>query len=309
VTVLTQIEQEEIEYPSSDGEPMAESDITRDYMTYGVEALKLYFESRSDVYVSANSFVYYEEGNKAAVVAPDVYVVLGVRKRKRDNYKIWKEAGIAPQFVLEITSETTQDVDQESKPETYRSLGVKEYFQYDPSGDYLNPILQGLRLVNNQYEPIPVNNIAFDTLWLYSEVLGLELHIISGELRFRNPQTGEFLKTYQQSEEGRLAAESAFQQSEQARLAEQQARLAAESAFQQSEQARLAEQQARLAEQQARLAAESAFQQSEQARLATELSLRAVVSQLLNSGMNLAQVAQMVNLPISEVQRLIGENE
>ena len=260
MTVFTQIEQEEIEYPSSDGEPMAESDITRDYMTYGVEALKLHFQGRSDVYVSANSFVYYEEGNKAAVVAPDIYVVFGVRKRQRDNYKIWKEAGIAPQFVLEITSATTQDVDQETKPETYRSLGVREYFQYDPSGDYLNPILQGVRLVNNQYEPIEANNLAFDTLWLYSEVLGLELHIVSGELRFRNPQTGEFLKTHEEEQQGRLA-----------------------------------EQQARLVEQQARLAAESA--------------LRDLVSQLLNSGMNLEQVAQMMNLSTLEVQRLVGGNE
>ncbi|MBE9187073.1 Uma2 family endonuclease [Microcoleus sp. LEGE 07076] len=267
MTVFTQQIEEEIEYPSSDGEPMAESDITRDYMTYGVEALKLHFQGISDVYVSANSFVYYEEGNKSAVVAPDIYVVFGVRKRQRDNYKIWKEAGIAPQFVLEITSETTQDVDQETKPETYRSLGVREYFQYDPSGDYLNPILQGVRLVNNQYEPIPVNNIAFDTLWLYSEVLGLELHLVAGELRFRNPQTGEFLKTYQQSEQERLAAESAFQQSEQARLAEEQARIAAESA------------------------------------------LRSLVSQLLKSGMNFEQVAQMMNLSTSEVERLVVGNE
>ncbi|MEG4344399.1 Uma2 family endonuclease [Microcoleus sp. A003_D6] len=250
MTVLTSIEQEEIEYPSSDGEPMAESDITRDYMTYGVEALKLHFQGRSDVYVSANSFVYYEEGNKSAVVAPDIYAVFGVRKRKRDNYKVWQEGGITPQFVLEITSATTQDKDQEIKPEIYQQLGVREYFQYDPSGDYLNPILQGVRLVNNRYEPIPVNNTAFDTLWLYSEVLGLELHLVSGELRFRNPQTGEFLKTYQQSE--------------QARLAEQQARLAAESA------------------------------------------LRSLISHLLNSGMNLEQVAQMMNLSTSEVQRLIG---
>lgn len=260
MTVLTSLEQSEIEYPSSDGEPMAESDITRDYITYSVEALKLYFQGISDLYVSANSFVYYEEGNKAAVVAPDIYVVFGVRKRKRDNYKVWQEGGITPQFVLEITSATTQDVDQETKPETYRSLGVREYFQYDPSGDYLNPILQGVRLVNNQYEPIPANQIAFDTLWLYSEVWGLELHLVSGELRFRNPQTGEFLKTYQQSE--------------QERLAEQQRRLAAE-----------------------------------QAQMAAESALRSLVSQLLNSGMKLEQVAQMMNLSTLEVQRLVGGNE
>src|ERR671933_268475 len=245
MTILTQVGQVEIEYPSSDGEPMAESDITRDYMTYSVEAVKLYFQERSDVYVSANSFIYYEEGNNQAVVAPDVYVVFGVANRKRDNYKVWEEGRITPDFVLEITSETTQTKDQGTKPEIYRALGVREYFQYDPSGDYLNPILQGVRLVNGQYEPIEANNIAFDSLWLYSEVLGLELHIVSGELRFRNPQTGEFLKTYQQSE-------------------------------------------------QARLAAESAFRQSEQARLAAESALRELVSQLLNSGMKLEQVAQMM---------------
>ncbi|MEG4068249.1 hypothetical protein QUA42_13160 [Microcoleus sp. Pol11C2] len=88
MTILTQAEQLEIEYPSSDGEPMAESDITRNYMTYSVEAVKLYFQGRSDVYVSANSFIYYEQGNNQAVVAPDIYVVFGVANRKRHNYKV-----------------------------------------------------------------------------------------------------------------------------------------------------------------------------------------------------------------------------
>jgi Uma2 family endonuclease len=259
MTILTQITPEEITYPSSDGEPMAESDIARDYMTYGVEAVSAFFQNRSDVYVSANSFIYYEEGNKEAVVAPDLYVVFGVSQRKRDNYQVWKEGGITPDFVLEITSETTQAKDQKTKPEIYRQLGVREYFQYDPSGDYLNPILQGMRLVNGVYEPIAANNISFDTLWLYSEVLELELHLIGGELRFKDPQTGEFLKTYKELER--------------ARLTEQQARMAAE--------------QARLAEQQARMAAEQA--------------------RLVNSGMSLEQIAQIMDLSIEEVQRLVGE--
>jgi Uma2 family endonuclease len=278
--VLTSLEQEEIDYPSGDGEPMAESDITGKYVFYGGAALRLHFQARSDVYVSTNSFIYYEEGNNKAVVSPDVYVVIGVSNKERKSYKLWKENGIAPQFVLEVTSETTQDKDQLTKPETYKELGVIEYFQYDPSGDYLNPILQGVRLVNGEYEAIEINSTSFDTLWLYSEVLGLELHLISGEFRFRVPETGEFLRTIDEEQRGRLAAEAAFQQSEQARLAEQQARLDAE----------------------------AAFQQSEQARLVTEIRFRAAISQLLNSGMSLAQVAQLMNLPISEVERLIGEN-
>jgi DNA-binding NarL/FixJ family response regulator len=100
---------------------------------------------------------------------------------------------------------------------------------------------------------------------LFSEVLGLELHIISGELRFRVPETGEFVKTHKEENLGRLA------------------------------------------EEQARLAAESAFQQSEQARLAAESTLRSLVTQLLNCGMSLEQVAQMMNLSTVEVRRLVGE--
>ena len=47
--------------------------------------------SSEEVYVSANSFLYYERGNPRAVVAPDVFVVLGVPSHLRDSYLLWKE--------------------------------------------------------------------------------------------------------------------------------------------------------------------------------------------------------------------------
>ncbi|NET58551.1 MAG: Uma2 family endonuclease, partial [Symploca sp. SIO2E6] len=183
---LPQLQLEEIEYPSSDGEPMAESDITRELMIDSVRSLQAYFQHLSDVYVSANSFIYYERGNKNASVSPDVYVVKGVRKRKRDSYKVWEEGGITPDFVLEITSETTQEKDQKIKPDIYRLLNVLEYFQYDPSGHYLNPILQGLRLVDGEYQPITGEMVSPSDITLYSETLGLELCLIYGDLRFRD---------------------------------------------------------------------------------------------------------------------------
>ena len=120
----------------------------------------------------ANSFIYYERGNNKASVSPDVYVVFGVRKRKRPSYKVWEEGGITPDFVLEITSETTQEKDQKLKPAIYRKLGVKEYFQYDPSGDYLNPILQGVRLVDGDYQPITGEVVSSSDISLYSETKG-----------------------------------------------------------------------------------------------------------------------------------------
>ncbi len=86
--VLTSLEQEEIEYPSGDGEAMAESDITCYYLFYCLGTLKLFFQERSDVYVSANSYIYYEQGNKEAVVAPDIYLVIGVQNKQTKNYKM-----------------------------------------------------------------------------------------------------------------------------------------------------------------------------------------------------------------------------
>ncbi|MCC3420663.1 MAG: hypothetical protein JGK28_22835 [Microcoleus sp. PH2017_07_MST_O_A] len=51
-----------------------------------------------------------------------------------------------------------------------------------------------------------------------------------------------------------------------------------------------------------------AHKEEQQARLAAESALRSILTQVLNSGMNLEQVAQMMNLSTLEVRRLVGEN-
>ncbi|MCC3427950.1 MAG: hypothetical protein JGK12_29540 [Microcoleus sp. PH2017_01_SCD_O_A] len=51
-----------------------------------------------------------------------------------------------------------------------------------------------------------------------------------------------------------------------------------------------------------------AHKEEQQARLAAESALRSLLTQVLNSGMNLEQVAQMMNLSTLEVRRLVGEN-
>jgi hypothetical protein len=43
------------------------------------------------------------EGNPQAVVAPDVFVVLGAPKHDRPSYRLWQESE-APDFILKITS-------------------------------------------------------------------------------------------------------------------------------------------------------------------------------------------------------------
>jgi Uma2 family endonuclease len=195
----------DIEYPDSDGLPMAESDAARDYLIYGTEALKLHFQNRSDVYVSGNLFIYYERGNPKAVVAPDVFVVFGIEDKQRLSYKVWEENNKLPSFILEITSKSTRSEDQGIKKGLYAYLGVREYFQYDPTSDYLKPSLQGLRLVDGNYFPISPRTDE-SSLILFSEVLGLELRRLQdGSFRFYCPETGERLGSLIEIEKSRQA--------------------------------------------------------------------------------------------------------
>ena len=213
-----------VEYPSSDGKPVAESDFQFTPIAYAREALRDYFRSRSDVYVAANLLIYYEEGNRKASVAPDVFVVLGAAGHDRHTYRLWLEPK-APDFVLEVTSRSTWREDQGRKRKLYGKLGVAEYWQYDPTGDYLEPRLQGLRMVAGRYRRMTERESAPGGQRMYSEVLGLELRVSERGFYFRDPVAGKDL----------LSLTEAL---EQARELEQQVRERAERGWQRAEQER-----------------------------------------------------------------------
>ena len=219
----------EIYYPDTDGLPLAESDFQLGPLMYAIDALRAYFQGRDDVYVAGDLFLYYEEGNPRAVVAPDVFVVLGAPNRLRSSYMLWREPK-APDFVLEITSQSTRTQDQGTKRERYALLGVQEYFQYDPTRDYLEPPLQGFYLVGNTYQPISGTTTPEGALVLRSAVLGLELCLEEGTLRLYDPTTGQKLLSYQEAEQALQAAEERARAAE-ARVAELEARLQALQAF------------------------------------------------------------------------------
>ena len=211
-----------IEYPSSDGKPMAENDAQRSAIMYGIGALSRHFKDRRDVYVSGDLLIYFEEGNPRVSIAPDVFVVFGVEDRQRPNYKLWEE-GPAPAFVLEVASPSTWRDDLGRKRSVYARLGVREYWQYDPSGDLLPARLQGERLTRSGFVRQPVATAIDGTLTLRSETLGLELRAAPGrEIRFRDPATGDDLRSHDEEAEGRLAAETRVAAAE-ARVAELEA--------------------------------------------------------------------------------------
>jgi Uma2 family endonuclease len=218
-----------VHYPESDGKPLGETDQYRDLMTDLIFALKLFLKNRR-AYVAGNLFVYFEEGNPKAVVAPDVFVILGVQQRRRRTYRAWDEGMRLPDVVIELTSKKTDVADQSTKPELYARLGVRELFLFDPYGEYLQPRFQGFRLVNGAYQ-------LMEDYPLWSAILGLELREEDNALRLYNPRTGERLRTAEEVELARLAAEAARKAAADQLEGEAVARLEAE--------ARAAEQTAR----------------------------------------------------------------
>jgi Uma2 family endonuclease len=205
--------QRDVEYPESDGKPMAESDVHRKEMVDLITALDDHFDPVPDVYVAGNLFVYYEKGNRRAVVAPDVFVVKGVPKGNRRVYKLWEE-GAAPCFVIEVTSNSTQDEDQRDKKDRYSRLGVEEYFLHDPLGDYLEPPLQGFRLVAGRYLPMETEPDGS----FRSRTTGLTLRREGQSLRLIDPITGEPLLRVKEAQ-ALARSERAARQAAEAELA------------------------------------------------------------------------------------------
>lgn len=130
--------------------------------------------------------------------------------------------------MLEITSKSTYSEDQGAKRGVYALLGVKEYWQYDPTGDYLEPRLQGLQLIERNYWPLPVQERSGSDLLMHSAVLGLDLRLEEGQLRFHDSATGEPLRSHAEAEFARQEAEQARQAAKQASQAAEQARQDAE---------------------------------------------------------------------------------
>ena len=248
-----------IELPDEDFEPMPEGDIQRRNLSYATEALKLWFEKQENVYVSGNLFIRYEQDLAEKRVAPDIFVVFGMSNKDRVSYTIGEDGGKAPDFVLEVISKGTRTKDRKQNPLIYKYLGVKEYFQYDPSSKFLKPSsLHGVRLENGEYIAIASSVLEDGTLSLHSEVLGLDLHLYpSLNFRFFDPISNQMLRSYAEAEHDRLIAELD-------RSYEQQARREAETAQQEAEaiadranlEKKLAEQAQQKAEQKAQRLAE-----------------------------------------------------
>ncbi len=213
----------DIDYPESDGEPMAETEIHRDAIIKTLQTLIAYFEDVPDVCVSGNMMMYYEEGNPKKSISPDVYVSFGVGKRRRRIYRFWDE-GKPPDFIIEFSSQGTYRDDLRKKVPLYAEIGIKEYFLCDLEGLYLPIPLIGYRLVDGEYVSILVDTDGN----ALSETLGLKLRLHDEDIDFYDPDTDKVLltpveKAQIKAEKAQIKAEKAQSLVEQESVARQRA--------------------------------------------------------------------------------------
>jgi Uma2 family endonuclease len=194
--------EQDIEYPTSDGQPMAETSLHLRLMFDVIFGLRRRYAAVPDVWVGGNLFLCYEQGNPQAIVAPDVLLAKGIVKWDRPNYLLWQET--VPSLVVELTSRKTRREDVGKKKALYERLGIEEYLLFDPYGEYLKPSLQGFRLLKSGYQPIPLT----DDGSLLSRTTGVRFQREGERLRLRDAASGEPILWSEEVEEARVRAEA-----------------------------------------------------------------------------------------------------
>ncbi|MCA6502468.1 MAG: Uma2 family endonuclease [Pseudanabaena sp.] len=177
-------------YPSTDGQPMAES--TEHYqwivtITGGLESL---FKDDENVFVAGDLLWYPVENRPEIRRAPDVMVVFGRPKGARGSYIQHLESGIAPQVVFEILSRGNRILEMSRKFDFYQTYGVEEYYVYDHLSNDLAIWIRNQE--QNRLEPIDhVQN------WI-SPRLGIRFELTDESLNIFNPDGNKFLTYLEQ---------------------------------------------------------------------------------------------------------------
>ena len=192
--------------------------------------------------------------NKARARRPDLLVAFGVdpASYEASNGYLVSEQGKPPDFVLEVASESTAEVDLNEKRDYYASIGVREYWRFDRTGRYHGTPLAGERLVDGEYQPIAIEQLPSGSLQGYSTALGLHLHWERGELVFYDPATERPIATLE-DERARADSEREVRVIAEARADSEQVRANAAEAQRDAEAARAEVAEARVRELEERL--------------------------------------------------------
>ena len=188
----------EVEYPETDGNPIADNTKQYEYIVTIKGGLDAVFRDDPNVFVAADLFWYPVEGDNKTRTAPDTLVVFGRPKGHRRSYLQWTEGNVAPQVVFEILSRSNRGKALAVKFDFYERHGVEEYYIYDPDKGTL---AGWLRKENNL--------VAIPTMqgWV-SPRLKVRFELHDGELWLFGPdgtRFATFAELVEQAEQGKKA--------------------------------------------------------------------------------------------------------
>ncbi len=162
-------------------------------------ALAVHLGNPDTTLVEADRWIIAEPGTFRELARyPDLMVSFGADPAiyKANNGYIVSEQGKPPDFVLEVASVSTANIDTGAKREDYARLGILEYWRFDETGQHHGARLAGERLENGVYVPMPIDELAEDVLQGYSPALNLHLRWERGDLGWYDPATGRHITTF-----------------------------------------------------------------------------------------------------------------
>ena len=176
---------ESVHYPDSDGHFLPDNPLQAHAVMNVRFALQHHFDKVDNIVLEGDMFMYYEEGNPAASIAPDVYVVLDHDLGDRLVYKFWEE-GKPPDFALEVISPSSKIRNAKEKRALYARLGIGEYFLFQPDPRKRGRRLVGYRLWGQTYEELRAEPDGA----VRSTALGVSMRVEGKNLRVRSLASG-----------------------------------------------------------------------------------------------------------------------
>ena len=168
-----------------------------------------------------------------------------------NNGYIISRQGKPPDFVLEIASESTGEIDTGCKRRDYARMGIPEYWRFDETGHHHKTRLAGDRLgADGRYHPFPIEETADGVLYGYSPALNLLLRWQNGRLWWCDPVTYQPLPSLADEHAARIQAQARADQ-------EHAARIQAQAEARREREAHAREREAHAREREARLQAEA----------------------------------------------------
>lgn len=183
-----------------EGAELTESRLHREIIMHLILVLRWLFHGKK-VGVTGNTNFYQTDNPREPSKSPDIAVVEGFETDRRKiedtpSYYVGED-GPPPMVVIEIASKETWRQDLEDKPARYETMGVNEYFVFDPNTRPLwtGPWRRFKRLIGwrrnpatGQYdlmEKDPAGRLwsAELTSWLVVEGNDLQLYTAEGQLR------------------------------------------------------------------------------------------------------------------------------